>query len=156
MFVIVFISCQLNPFKTEAVIIYKPVHWSQWADFYMITASVLKGLRRQSILMNHCLLFFLIDTKKDYVICWKFLVVLGCNFRFISDIRMYQFELHRLTLFHVVKFYVNIGCILAASSFQNKVIWASSCISVSVESNGWDCQSRYRKVIECFYFLNLI
>ena len=115
----------------------------------MITASVLKGLRRQSILMNHCLLFFLIDTKKDYVICWKFPVVLGCNFRFISDIRMYQFELHRLTLFHVVKFYVNIGCILAASFFQNKVIWASSCISVSVESNGWDCQSRYRKVIEC-------
>ena len=30
-----------NPFKTEAVIIKKP---NQWTGFYMITASVMKGL----------------------------------------------------------------------------------------------------------------
>ena len=30
-----------NPFKTEAVVIKKP---NQWTGFYMITASVMKGL----------------------------------------------------------------------------------------------------------------
>ena len=33
-----------NPFKTEAVIIKKP---NQWTGFYMITASVMKGLNTQ-------------------------------------------------------------------------------------------------------------
>ena len=36
----------INPFMTEADIIQKPVHLfaEQWTGFYMISASVMKGL----------------------------------------------------------------------------------------------------------------
>ena len=46
-----------NSFMTEAVIIYKPVHWFQWTGFYMITASVMKEL---SVVLV-CLLFLTLN-----------------------------------------------------------------------------------------------
>ena len=40
----IFIS-SFNPFMTEADIIQKPVQ-NQWTGFYMISASVMKGLKQ--------------------------------------------------------------------------------------------------------------